>query len=284
MPGKFDLFADVGTITAVAKYPAKWGKREKALYRELKVDRNTLETFSINPVYSGFNAATKALLAAAPAAAMVIPFRTRLNSFEYYVASVNGTPVYAMPSIGTTGLDVPVVAANGVTALEITSGISPRSLSTFTVGSTPKFFLEAKVSVTDVAKLGRMCVGFRKAEAYAASPNSYTNVCAVHVGETGATVANGFFSLLKNLASGGASFQASGETAWANTASKTLRLEVDQAGNCQMFVDGVPSVSGVSFKFNAGEIVVPFFQVDTGSAATAGDPGVSITSLAYGQF
>jgi len=285
MPGNFKLFSKVGTTSAKAAYPQNYSKEQNAIYRALKTDKNVLETFDVNPTFSSMNAATNTLLTANAAAAQVIPFHTRDNAFEYYVSTINGTPSgHLTPYISSDGLEIPLDAdvTNGVTGVEITSGILSRSRSAFTVGTSPKFFLEVKVKIDDISDLEKMWVGFRKAEAYQADPNSYDELCAVHIGETGATVADGYLSLAKILNNAATVFSAMGNTAWADADEKTIRLEVDSAGKCLVFIDGVASTNPVSHTFDAGEVVVPFIQVDNATGSTSGDPGVSISSLAYG--
>lgn len=281
MAGKFKILSQAGTTSARNKYPTKWSKNRSAMYRELKADKNVLETFGVNPVFSSMNAATKTLLAANAAATQVVAFRTRQNSFEYYVSAVNGSPTgHLVPYASSNGLEIPLDAdvVNGVTGVEI----CPGAAAAFTVGTDPAFFVEAKIKIQDISNLDRMWLGFRKNEAYRADPNDYDELCAIHVGETGASVADGYFSMAKILNNAATVFSASGETAWADTVEKTLRLEVDAAGRCKMFVDGTQN--STSFTFDAGEVVIPFLQVDNATGSTSGDPGISVSLLAYGTI
>lgn len=278
----------VGNLSsAPGNFPRRFNKREKKLIESIQKDTNTEVYFKNQPKtsYTALNAS--GAVAVVPAEA-VQGFELFLEcdgvDFQEHLSAVEstGTALYNWPYASASGLEVPLLAANGsdgITSCELTNGILATCPSAYTVGSflEDKIFFECKVLIDDISDLGQLFVGFRKAEAYQADPDAYDELAAFHVGETGATVADGQINIAVILNDAATSYTDTTLTDWANDGHHTLRVEVSNNGICQFFYDGaVPTVTK-SFTFDAAEVLVPFMFLETIAGSTNGDPGVSIT-------
>lgn len=261
----------------------RMGAREKQALTQATLGRFCKDEFeSGQPVISAVDKNAGTLLPAEAAAGAEIAFSTRHGSYEQHLAVVEstGTALYAFPTISADGLELPLDAnvTDGVTAQEITNGINASSPCAFTVGTDRPFYFECKVKIDDVTDLEELFVGFRKAEAYQADPDSYDEMAAFHIGETGGTVADGQVNLATILNNGSTSYTDTTEDDWADGETHTMKIVVLKSGEVEFIWDGAAPSTTASFKFDAGEVVVPFLYADNTSGATTGDPGVTIVS------
>lgn len=278
---KYRLIKDCEKVTR------PWRQRDERdvqLYKAVKLDRNLEETWTSQPVFSA--AASAGTLLPAENAAQTVGFMTENGQYELResVVESTGTAAYALPYVSADGLELPLDAdlTDGVTARELTCGVTARSKRAFTVGTDPDFFMEAKILIDDISDLGQMFVGFRKAEAYQADPDNYDELAAWHIGETGATVADGQLNIATILNNAATSYTDTTETDWADAATKTLRVVVRKGRQVEFYLNGAaPTVTKV-FSFDSGEVVIPFVFVESTAGSTTGDAGVTLQSFRCG--
>lgn len=272
----------------IPSYPTKHNARELKLAETLLKNKNIDEDFDAPLCWSATDKDGKTLLPAEATAGDELVFRTGKNNMELHQAVVEstGTAVYVLPYVSADGLECPLDAdvTDGMTAGEITAGILSSSKSAFTVGTDEDFYVEATIKVDDITDLDQMILGFRKAEAYQAEPDNYDELAAIHVGETGATVADGQINLMTILNGGDTSYTDTTETDWADGGEHTLRIIVRKSGAVEFLYDGAAPTVTASFTFDAAEVVVPFFFYENTSGSTTGDPGISISSLKVGRL
>jgi hypothetical protein len=219
------------------------------------------------------------------------------------VVETTGTALYAFPYLDASGnLAFPLDAnrTDGPTAQELSFGITAGAGPAVTVGSFlsgKSVFLEANIAIADIADLDQLMIGWRKAEAYQAEPDNYDELFAWHVGETGATVAEGQLNIMQILNGGGTTYTDTTETDWADTKAYRLRMEVANDGACTFKITAAaashaaaataalaePTVSAI-VSFDSGEVIVPFFFYENTSATDAGDPGITMSDLQIGYM
>lgn len=262
---------------AAGQYPLDHNAREKKLAQTIRENKNIVETFRCQPVVGAFNMADGSTIASEPASALLLSMMTEKAEWEIYYAAIEttGTAVALVPTVGASGLNVPMDAdqTDGPTAVELTHGTTSRSRAAFTVGTDKAFFAEMTASIADISDLTELWFGFRKAEAYQADPDNYDEAAVLNVG----LGADGRFNITKILNNAATSTTNTALTAWADAGEHTLRVEVEQSGQCRFFVDGTESIVA-SMTFDSGEVVVPFLHVD----GETGDAGIAISSWKVG--
>lgn len=274
------------------EYPKKFNKRELKTIEAVKQDKNIELSFQSQPVWSYVITNSAGAQAVVPAEANALD-ELRLNidgvEFEEHLSVVEttGTALYNFPYTSTSGLEIPLDAdvTDGVTACEITNGILTTGPATYTVGSFPDnapIMFECIIKIDDITDLDQLFMGFRKAEAYQAEPDNYDELAAIHVGETGATVADGQINIATILNGGATIYTDTTETDWADAGEHTLRVEVTNTGVCTFKYDGEEPTVSKTFSFDDGEVIIPFLFVENTSGSTTGDPGVSVSSWKCG--
>lgn len=267
-----------------ARGPRRLTKQEIKLAEAIRTDEN-LELMFDQPMVVG--AVTPAGAAAVLSGNLSAGNKHILghgkDSVESYVSAVNGTVGFQLPYVSASGLELPLDAnaTDGVTAREICAGILSTNKYAKVVGTDEDFMMEAKILIDDISGLGEMFVGFRTAEAYQADPDDYNNMAAFHIGENGATLADGSMNIATIDDNASTSYTTGVATAWADTNEKTLRVIVRQDRSVEFYVDGV-RITGVTHSMDSADVVVPFIHVSKASASTTTDPGVSITHLKCG--
>jgi len=268
---------------------ARLGGRQKKALEQAQLGRSCQDEFkSGQPVISATDCGAGTLLPAEAVAGAEIAFKTKHGDYEQHLAIVEstGTAVYAFPSVSADGLELSLDAnvTDGVTAQEITNGITAASPCAYTVGTDRPFYLEAKVKIDDISDLEELFVGFRKAEAYQADPDSYDEMAAFHIGETGATAADGQINMATILNNAATAYTDSTEADWADGETKTLKVSVRRSGEVEFSLDGAAPTVSAYYKFDEGEVVVPFLYADNTSGSTTGDPGVTLVSWKCNQI
>jgi hypothetical protein len=165
------------------------------------------------------------------------------------------------PLLSTAGLGLEVSGDQTVDeGYEFVFGtLDVRGPHTFTVG-TDNAFLRMKFSIEDVSDFDEVCVGFRKKESVNATLENYDEAAFLTV-PTGALKC---WTILNNAAT----TKTDCAEAWAD--GETHELMVTLIGRQVGFwYDGSP-ISGLpAFRFDANEVIVPFFRTmldDTGAA------------------
>lgn len=210
--------------------------------KQTKLDRDFIfEEFRSNP-------ATAKLAGGAAAGATgttnVMTFPD--NTFEYHI---KGTQTILAPVIGATGLDISMDNTDD-DGVELTNGITARSRVAFVIGTSPAFYMKAKLKIHDVSGTDDLAVGFRKAEAYQANIDDYNDMAALNVISGNITE--------ETILNNGATVVTDTTLDWADDAEKTLEIYVSATGVVSMKVDGVAVPTFTTFTFDTGDTVVPF--------------------------
>jgi hypothetical protein len=260
-------------------YPTDHNARERKLLETARSDKNITETFQSQPVVGGWDMATGLAIAAEPADALLLSMNTGKAMWELYYAAIEstGTAVAQVPVVGAGGLTVPQDAnhTDGVSAIEMTHGTTARSQAAFTVGTDEDFYMEATIAIADISDLTSMFYGFRKAEAYQANPESYDEMATFQIGGT----ADGQFNIWTILNNAATTKTDTTLTDWLDAGSHTLRVDVAKSGIVTFTVDDAAPTVTQAFRFDDGEVVLPFIHVD----GETGDAGVVISNWKVGK-
>ena len=275
---------------APGNYQSKLNNREKKVVEAVRLDRNIAISSPLNPIIISNRDSLGLAIPTEAAQGAEIPMLINGKHFEQHLAVVEstGTALYAMPVNTAAGISIPLIAANaqdGIQGAEITNGILANGVQTHTVGSLlagKKVFIEVGLTIVDISDLGQLFVGFRKAEAYQADPDSYDELAAMHVGETGATVADGQINIATILNNASTTYTDTTLTDWADAGAHTLRVEVLDTGRVAFLYDGAEPTVVPAFSFDSGEVIIPFLYYETVGASSNGDPGIVITSYEAG--
>ena len=191
------------------------------------------------------------------------------NVFEYHIL---GTQDILGPIRTSGGLNLKLDATaddgieltlgNEQPANTVISAVAGATRGTFVVGTDAPFYVAFKLTIADVSGTDDCAVGFHKAEAYQAAIDSYDEWAALNV-------ISGDIKIETELNAGGTTTTDTTDN-WADTETKTLMVICDSngslsndgtVGKCYYFIDGQkPTTEPTSrFKFDSGEIVIPFF-------------------------
>lgn len=165
--------------------------------------------------------------------------------FEYHI---KGTQTILAPVWSSAGLNIAMDLTNN-DGVEITQGITAASKSAFTVG-TDKFFAQARITLTDVSGTDDCAFGFRKAAAYAANIDDYTDMAALNI-QAGTINLETILNNAATTTTDTTDDVADGETV-------LLRLEVGTDRKIKAFVDGVRVLSSNTFTFDVDDVLIPF--------------------------
>lgn len=161
---------------------------------------------------------------------------------------VKGTQTILAPSLGTNGLDIGMDQTSG-DGLELHNGLTARCPVALTVG-THSGFVSAKVKIEDVSGCVDLFVGWRKAAAFAADMNDYTDFavigCAAGDIKT-ATALNNAATVLTDTTDN-----------WADAAEKRLTVAVSRAGVVSYQVDEAAPTTVVAYTFDSADVLIPF--------------------------
>ena len=264
-PIKVGIFSDDTT------YPPRLNKLGHKILEAAREDTNIIETFEF--VQTGDRNAVDGTAYTGDFGEVLLA-RTKKNIFEIYQASVAAPATTNVPYASSDGLEMVPVAAGD--ALELTAGTSTSSSIAKTVGTDPRFFMEATLKIDDISDVTEIFCGFRKAEAYQADPDDYDELAAFHIGDTD----DGRISIATILNGAATDMTDTTEDDIADGGEVTLRIVVDKQGNVSFSVDGSEPTVTKAFKFDDGEIVVPFIHLQT----ETGDPGLSLSQLKCGYY
>lgn len=204
--------------------------------------RYTLELFEADPVTS-----KKAGGAAGGTAGDENIMAFDKNTFEYHIL---GTQTITAPSLTANGLNIGMDQAEN-DGVEISQGILARNKSAFTIG-TDAFFIKATFSIADVSGTDDCAVGFRKAAAYQAAIDDYTDMAVLNV-------ISGDINI-ETILNDGETATTDTTDDWADGETHTLEVYVSSAGVVSYKIDGVAptAVPETDFTFDDGDVVVPF--------------------------
>lgn len=257
----------------VKKYQRALNQREKKLAEAVLYDENIDDDFSSALVVSNFDNDDGTIWTGA--AEETLGFHSGRYGYEYRAAA--GTAAVLAPFQSADGLELqPVITAG---ACEITNGTTALSKAAYTVGSFlgyKKIFMEATIKIDTVTNVTELWCGWRKAEAYQTDPDLYDELAAFNIGKDG----DGQIEIHTILNNATTDETDTAETDWAASGEHTLRIEVDNNGNCAFYYDGSTPSTTTTFQFDSGEVILPFCFLDTESAAA----GVSISKWTVGYM
>jgi hypothetical protein len=242
----FDLTDEshIGEIVATAtgtSIQARLHGRE-SIWRS-KGDRKTKDLFKTRPTFvddDGDGAPTGTT-------GDVNIMKTMEAEYEYCILGAGQTIV--KPVWATTGVDVGLdqTADEGV---EITQGISAISKVAFVVG-TDSFYAKLKLRIADVSGTDDCAFGFRKAAAYTAAIDDYTDMAVLNVISSDIKI--------ETILNDAATTTTDTTQNWLDTEAHTLEIYVSKAGVVTYKIDGAaPSVTA-AFTFDSGDTLIPFF-------------------------
>lgn len=190
------------------------------------------------------------------------------NSFEYHII---GTQTILGPVRTSAGLNLCLDAENN-DGIELTLGneqpegtvisnVAGATRGTFVVGTDPAFAFSFKFSLADVSGADEVMVGFRKAEAYqAVIEDDYDEMAAFNVMSGDINIST--------ILNAGTTGNTDTTQNWLDTETHTLTVICDSKGAlwgtpraCYFEIDGAKptTVPSSVFRFDSGEIVIPFF-------------------------
>lgn len=204
--------------------------------------QHTYEVFDTQPVAVAAIGAGAASGVAQTANVMLFPE----NSFEY---AAIGTQTILAPVLTAVGLDIGMDQTNN-DGVEITQGILAHMRRSFTIGTSPAFFVRLKFKIEDVSGSDQVGVGFRKTQAYQAAIASYTD--KAFIGSVSGDIK--LNTLLNNA--GGVVTDTTDN--WADGETHTLQVNVSAAGVVTYLIDGVAPTVTAAFTFDSTDVVVPF--------------------------
>jgi hypothetical protein len=266
-------------------YQSRMNNREKKLIEAVREDTNLEDTFDSPLVISATNLNAgqdpdQLLLTTTLAAGDEFAFSTRKGSYHAHVQSVNGTVVNTFPRNVATGMELQVTdgAVNGVLGWEVVPGAIHNNsylsvtIGSFEAGTDKDYYIECKVTATDISDVNEFAVGFRNDGAFAADMDDYTDLASLRIDASGDVQIS---TILNNAAT-------SDTDTTVNAADATqiiLRVEVQQNGICRFIVDGTQSTVA-TFTFDDADDIVPFMYL----ISDTDDPEVIVNSLEVGYM
>ena len=137
-------------------------------------------------------------------------------------------------------------------------------VDTFTIGSTPAFYMKHKIKIGNVSGLDYCMAGFRlKSQAHIADPKAtYTDYACLDV--------NAGDIYVETALNNTTATPTDTTDNWADGEVHTIEVYVSAAGAATFKLDGVaPTVDTHSFTFDDGDIVTPFFVGMKGAGEAA---------------
>jgi hypothetical protein len=230
---------------AAGTYPQKpYSTRQKKLIESIKFDDNIDVAFESAPIVSAVDVAGAAY---AGGDAKTVPMWI---DGEFFQQTNIGIKTILSPLQTATGLNVALDQVDNE-GCEINNGILSNSPAAYVVGAGYDYVAECTVNIADVSGSDDCIFGVRKAEAHQAALDDYDEMAGLNV-ISGSVKA-------ETILNGGATSTSSALATVADGVDVTLRVVVRNSGKCEFSVDGTLA-SSVSFTFDSGEVIVPFFQ------------------------
>lgn len=168
--------------------------------------------------------------------------------FEYHIKGAGQTLL--IPTIAAAGLlaSLDLTDDEGV---EYSHGITARSKAAFTIGTDAPFFFKVKFTLADVSGTDDCAIGFRKAAAYAANIDDYTDMAVLNV------ILGDIF--IETIDDNAATTSTDTTNNWADTETHELAVYVSAAGVVTYKIDGAAPTTVAAHTIDNGDVVVPFF-------------------------
>lgn len=215
---------------------------EKDLVVHRQIQHNgTYETFKSNPVTAKL-AGGAATGSTGDTNIMLFP----QTAFEYHI---KGTQTILAPQRTATGLDIGMDQTDN-DGVELSQGILAGSKHAYTIGTDGPFHFRVKLKIADVSGTDDCAIGFRKAAAYGANIDDYTDMATLNV-------ISGDINI-ETILNNAATTTTDTTQNWADGETHELEVIVDQAGVVTYKIDGVAPTTTAAFTFDSGDVVVPF--------------------------
>jgi hypothetical protein len=197
---------------------------------------------------------------------------TDLLSFENGMIMeqfIIGTQTILAPRMGAAALGLTVSAdLTNAEGKEISFGAARTSSKhSFTIGTSPAFYMQLRFSCNDVSSVEPAYFGFRQTEANNAVYAAYNEFCLYGLNDG---IAPGDCSISTRKAAG-AVVDTDTNDAWADAATHTLRINVSSAGVTTFLFDGVAPTVTQAFTFTNGIVVHPIWTHLFNASVGAGD-------------
>lgn len=166
-----------------------------------------------------------------------------------------GTQTIIAPRMETAGLLVSRDLTSGEGS-EYNWGTRTNSKHTYTIGTSPAFFLEWRFTLADVSGCNPFGIGFRKVASNNASLANYTDFAFIGVSESDNS---GTLTLKTRLNSGSVTNTNTTDT-WSDGETHTLKILVSGAGVVTYEIDGAAPTTTAAFTFDDTDVVIPFFR------------------------
>lgn len=249
-PVELAIFVDNGTGTATTNLTG-FQAFEKAMHRQLfglyRNDPSAIVDFFDNlATYAG--SSTPAPIGTTTSTNVV---NTGKNSLTYYV---NGTATVLAPYVTTNGIALSLDATDDE-GMELSAPLFASCPKQHIVGA-GECALLAKINLDDISGTDAFYIGFRKKEAYQAVPDNYDEMATL------ALTANAGLINMATILNNAATVVTSTAVTWADGETHDIELRILADGTVKFLVDGVDksSLQATAFKFDAGEVVVPFIS------------------------
>lgn len=220
--------------------------RSLTLEKDLVVNRQilhkgTYETFKANPVTAKLGGGA-AGGTTGDTNVLVMP----QTAFEYHI---KGTQTITAPQRTATGLDIGMDQTDD-DGVELSQGILAGSKHAYTIGTDGPFHFRVKLKIADVSGTDDCAIGFRKAAAYAANIDDYTDMAALNV-------ISGDIKI-ETILNNAATTTTDTTDNFADGETHELEVIVTSGGVVTYKIDGVAPTATAAFTFDSGDTVVPF--------------------------
>lgn len=205
------------------------------------ISRGTFETFKSNPL-----SAKLAGGAATGSTGDTDLLLTPETAFEYHI---KGTQTILAPQRTAVGLDIGMDQTDN-DGVELSQGILAGGKHAYTIGTDGPFKMRVKFKIEDVSGTDDCAIGFRKAAAYTANFDDYTDAATLNV-------ISGDIKI-ETILNNAATTTTDTTDNWADAATHTLEVIVTDAGVVTYLIDGVAPTVTAAFTFDNGDVVVPF--------------------------
>ena len=175
------------------------------------------------------------------------------TSFEYQIKGSGETitaPSIASISQGISGLN-PELDLTNDEGIEICAGILANNPSAFQTATSSPFFFRARVLITDPTLTDNCAFGFRKAEAYQADINDYTNMAVLNI-ITGDIK-------IQTILNNASTVNTDTTDNWTAGATNDIEIDVDQDGAVTYMINQQEPTVTAAYSFPEDTTVVPFF-------------------------
>lgn len=209
---------------------------------QFDLDRqHTFETFDNNPVTCKLGGG-----AAGGTTGDTNILHTSDTGFEYHI---KGTQTITAPQTTANGLDIGMDQTDN-DGVELSQGILAGTRHAYTIGTDGPFFFRVKLKIADVSGTDDCAIGFRKAAAYTANLDDYTDMAVLNV-------ISGDIKI-ETILNNAATTTTDTTDNFADGETHELYVEVSAAGVVTYEINGAAPTATAAFTFDSTDVVVPF--------------------------